>query len=485
MRLCLCLCRLCLRLCRWRSLESVPALNWKSFVQAPSRLIKQFDHCMFPVKQGVYAFDRNNEIEKCRVHLRVDADGTGSLLVNAARIYHLNPSATLMAYLYLENKPQPEIVSRISQVFQIPAEQAKKDVSAYIPTVEGLIHPGDACPVCDFELEIKAPFSNRPSAPYRMDLAITYRCNNNCSHCYNARSRDFPEMSTSEWKKVLDLCWNIGIPHIIFTGGEPTLREDLPELIAYAQSLGQITGINTNGRRLSDSAYVQKLIQAGLDHVQITLESSNPDIHDRLVGHNGSWEETTAGIRNVVYSSLYMMTNTTLLRDNYHTLKNTICFLHDTGVRTVGINALIYSGRGKTVGTGLPEEQLPALLTTARKLTAKYQQRLIWYTPTQYCHFNPIDLQLGVKGCTAALYNMCVEPDGSVIPCQSYYEPVGKILIDEWSSIWEHPLCLSLRERRNVPEACKKCSMLLECGGGCPLHRLDSQPQPFLSDFDR
>ncbi|NLF49882.1 MAG: SPASM domain-containing protein, partial [Leptolinea sp.] len=71
-----------------------------------------------------------------------------------------------------------------------------------------------------------------------------------------------------------------------------------------------------------------------------------------------------------------------------------------------------------------------------------------------------------------------------VIPCQSYYEPVGKILSDDWPSIWNHPLCVSLRERRNVPEACKECSMLLECGGGCPLHQQENLPRPFLSDLD-
>ena len=128
-----------------------------------------------------------------------------------------------------------------------------------------------------------APFSNRPSAPYRMDLAITYRCNNECGHCYNGRSRQYPELTTQDWKNILDRLWQIGIPHIIFTGGEPTLRNDLDELIRHAESNGQITGLNTNGRRLKDPSYVQQLVDAGLDHVQITLESHNPNIHDSMV----------------------------------------------------------------------------------------------------------------------------------------------------------------------------------------------------------
>ena len=97
-------------------------------------------------------------------------------------------------------------------------------------------------------------------------------------------------------------------------------------------------------------------------------------------------------------------------------------------VPTIGLNALIYSGRGATVGTGLAETDLPPLLEIARRSTDQHKQRLIWYTPTQYCHFDPVQMELGVKGCSAALYNMCIEPDGAVLPCQSYYQSLGNIL---------------------------------------------------------
>ena len=63
----------------------------------------------------------------------------------------------------------------------------------------------------------------------------------------------------------------MGIPHVVFTGGEPTLRPDLPELVAHAEKNGQITGLNTNARRLSDTKYVDNLVASGLDHVQITV----------------------------------------------------------------------------------------------------------------------------------------------------------------------------------------------------------------------
>jgi radical SAM protein with 4Fe4S-binding SPASM domain len=302
-----------------------------------------------------------------------------------------------------------------------------------------------------------------------MDLAVTYRCNNDCAHCYNARPRNYPEISTAQWKLILDRLWQIGIPHIVFTGGEPTLRADLPDLIAHAERNGQVTGLNTNARRLSDIHYLRQLVEAGLDHVQITVESHHPEIHDSMVGCRGAWNQTIAGLRNALDTPLFVMTNTTMLRTNSPYLAETLEFLANLGVPTVGLNALIYSGRGLTVSTGLPECELPSLLEVARERTEVHGQRLIWYTPTQYCYFDPMQLELGVKGCTAALYNMCIEPDGNVIPCQSYYQPLGSMLTDSWESIWNHDLAISLRERRYIQEKCTDCVLLSECGGGCPL----------------
>ncbi len=188
-----------------------------------------------------------------------------------------------------------------------------------------------------------------------------------------------------------------------------------------------------------------------------------------MVCNQGAFAQTVKGLKNALASPLYVMTNTTMLRTNAHTIPDTLDFLAETGVPTVGLNALIHSGRGSVVGTGLDESELTPLLAVARQKTEVRGQRLIWYTPTRYCSFDPLTQDLGVKGCTAALYNMCVEPDGGVLPCQSYYHQLGNLLADDWDSIWNHELALKLRERRGLPEKCTGCGLLAECGGGCPL----------------
>lgn len=420
----------------------------------------------FPILEH---YQRQRLGERSSIHLRVDADGSGILLVNASRVMHLNPTAVSMAQLALKEVAAPQAVRALRQRYRISQQQAQNDYTQFVETIDQLLRPGEFCPLHDLNLEILAPFSAHPSAPYRMDLALTYRCNNDCTHCYNARPRDYPELDTTNWQRVLDIIWEVGIPHVVFTGGEPTLREDLLQLVAYAQSKGQITGLNTNARRLSDRHFVQQLVDAGLDHVQITLESHLPEIHDRMVKCRGAWKQTVQGLENALESPLFVMTNTTMLKDNSPYLADTLHFLAERGVPTVGLNALIYSGRGRSAGSGLEERNLSPLLEIASRITQENEQRLIWYTPTQYCQFDPMQLELGVKGCTAALYNMCVEPDGGVIPCQSFYRQIGNLLQDPWDQIWNHELAVYLRERRYMPDECSACSLKSECGGGCPL----------------
>ncbi len=435
-------------------------------------------------RPGLYDYTNRKGEARTQIHLRLHEDGRGLLLINAQRAFHLNPTAAFMAWLQLEDFPQNDAIRALRRRYRVSRQQALQDFCTIRAMIDQIIDPNGACPVCDLELDLLPPFSEIPTAPYRMDLAITYRCNANCAHCYNARPRSYPEIDTRSWLRIIDRIHGIGIPHICFTGGEATLREDLPELIRGVQSHGQIAGLLTNGRRLADGDYLDRLVDAGLDHIQITLESHVAEVHDRMLRTPGAWNDTVQGIRNAVERDLYIMTNTTLLQDNAAQIGETIAFLSELGVPTVGCNALIFSGRGKQVGTGIPEDQLAPLLDEARERTQRYGQRLIWYTPTQYCHFDPIQMELGVKACTAAMYNMCVEPDGAVIPCQSFYQPLGNLLSDPWESIWEHELALWLRERRYAPQKCQACDVINECGGGCPLTLLNEAQSTMPHDLE-
>jgi radical SAM protein with 4Fe4S-binding SPASM domain len=334
-------------------------------------------------------------------------------------------------------------------------------------------------PVTFLEIEKEEPFTYQYSAPLRMDLALTFRCQNDCVHCYTGGPHETPELSITEWKSVIDKLSEIGVFILTFTGGEPTLREDLPELLLYAQNKGMVTGLISNGRRLKDKAYVDVLEKSGLDFVQVTLGSHKPLVHDSMTGAKGSWKETVAGIRNVVQSQIYVSTNTTLSKHNAADFLITIDYIKDLGVDAFGCNSLIYSGKAPVASEefALSIDDLNILLPKIRDKAQMVGLKFLWYTPTQYCQFDPVQLGLGVKSCTAAMINACVGPDGDVYPCQSYFESLGNILTDSWEKIWHHPLAEKLRNRDYAEEKCKSCSQLQVCGGGCPLELQNKEQQ--------
>jgi len=304
-----------------------------------------------------------------------------------------------------------------------------------------------------------------------MDMALTFRCQNDCVHCYAGGPHETPELTTAQWKTAIDRLNDVGVFILTFTGGEPTLRDDLPELLLYAQNKGMVTGLITNGRRLKDPEYIATLEKSGLDFVQITLESHKADVHDAMTKTKGSWKETVQGIRNAAKSKLYVSTNTTLGKQNAEGFLTTIDFIMSLEVDAFGCNSLIYSGKAPAAQNefALTTDELKKLLPLIRNKANLLGLKFLWYTPTQYCQFDPTQLGLGIKSCTAALINACVGPNGDVYPCQSYFTSMGNILVDPWEKIWHNPLAESIRKREYAEDKCQDCGQLQVCGGGCPL----------------
>lgn len=407
-----------------------------------------------------------------RMHLRVEDDFNGIFWLNGNESFYLNESATFFTWLIMEQKADKDILRLMRQRFGPKAVQAGEDFRNFRPLMQDIIDGrSGAEELCESGIDLVTPFSKIPTAPYRMDIALTYGCNNNCAHCYNEPGRAKNALTFEQWKKVLDKLDEAAIPHVVFTGGEPTIVPYLPDLVRYADQLGIVSGLNTNGRLLHDESLAENLKAASLDHVQVTLESIDPDIHDAMVGVKGAWEETVAGIRMAVKHDIHINTNTTLLQSNASVegINKLSDFLAELGVKTFGLNALICSGKGKDVGTAVKAEELPLLLEAAKSSAKRNGQRLLWYTPTPYCVFDPAAADVGYKSCSAAKYSMCIEPDGSVLPCQSWYEPVGNILNDPWETIWNAPICRRLRSKEYMPQSCSGCDRFDLCTCGCPL----------------
>lgn len=428
---------------------------------------------------GLYTYRFESGGARGRIHLRIEDDSSGVLFIDVTDVVHLNPTATTMAKLALDGIPFAAAHRRLmGLVDRVDKEVLALDLKRIYGMIEGLTSNADGCPTCAVTNLNRAPlFSVSAHAPYKADLALTYGCNNACGHCYNEPDRfAMPSLATEEWYSVLNRLHKLGVPHIIFTGGEATLHPALPALIRYAESLGLMTGLNTNGRRIADRAYMKILAEAGLNHVQVTLGSSRHDVHDAIMGAR-SFEQTVRGIRNAIESGIHCITNTTLMRCNKDHAIEIVDYLHELGIRTFAMNGMIYSGGGLHDPNALPEADMPPILVRVRDRAHELGMRFLWYTPTEYCRMSPVELELGAKRCNAAEYSICIEPNGDVLPCQSYYAAAGNILHDPWTSIWHSDLFRSFRQRgddpryHGLPEKCWDCPDLPLCGGGCRLER--------------
>lgn len=434
-----------------------------------------------PPTRGMYTYRVMSESEgrHIRIHLRIEDNGAGVLFVDVTDVVHLNATATEMAKLALDGVPiehaQSALLSRYGTEDRGRIAQELLDIYAMI---ESFSNPGDECPTCAVSGLDRMPlFSIRARAPYKVDLAITYGCNNECPHCYNEADRlTMPSLRKEDWYRVIDTLTEIGVPHVIFTGGEATLHPDLPELIAYADQLGHVVGLNTNGRRIAHKPYIQTLADAGLNHVQVTLGSHIPEVHNAMMGAE-AFRQTVRGIQNAIKSSVHVITNTTLMRCNMDHVEEIIDYLYELGIRTFAMNGMIYSGGGFSDPNSIPEEEMPPLLVRVRDHAADLGMRFLWYTPTEYCRMSPVELEIGAKRCNAGEYSMCVEPNGDILPCQSFYTSAGNILHDPWEDIWNGELFRSFRDREDdprwagLPEKCWECPDLPLCGGGCRILR--------------
>ncbi len=305
-------------------------------------------------------------------------------------------------------------------------------------------------------------------APHRMDLMVSamtrggrWNCNQKCVHCYAAGQpcAGEEELGTEEWKRIIDRCRAACIPQLTFTGGEPTLRADLPELIAHASWF--VTRLNTNGLALTPEM-CEKLREASLDSLQITFYSADPAVHNALVGAEG-FDRTAAGIENALAAGLNLSVNTPLCTKN-RDYRSTLEYLHEKGVRYVTCSGLITTGaaaQAPSEALQLTTEEIKAVLREAVGYCYDNDMEISFTSPgwvePEFCE----ELGISTPSCGACLSNMAVTPGGGVVPCQSWLSDgtLGSMLNDNWADIWDSDACRARRE-----ESAKTL-------GVCPLRR--------------
>lgn len=394
------------------------------------------------------------------------------LILRPNKIHHLNRTATdMLTALYSQAAPDVGAVVRETATrYSVPEEQVAADLERLLRSLSLVLQDREgAAPAVR-----RTPFgSHARELPVLSEIALTYRCQNRCTFCYASapeRGRQVPEMTTAEVRRILDtIVDDARVPTVSFTGGEPTLRPDLPDLIAYAKGRRLRTNLITNGRRCAANGYVERLASAGLDSAQVSLEAADPEVHDAVVGRPGAWDATVRGLRHLKAAGIHVHTNTTINHLNRDHLLSLVDWLGEMGQPYLSMNMVIRTG--DAVGSmEIGYQEIGELVLSLKERANEAGMKFVWYSPVPLCLFNPVAHGLGSQSCSAADGLLSIAPDGSILPCSSFGQGVGNLLHEPFEVIWNRRAARYWRKKEFLPPGCRDCDLADLCCGACPLY---------------
>jgi organic radical activating enzyme len=377
--------------------------------------IQHFIQRFFPPAQsipaGIYHYQAPaGAPTPLRMHLRIEPDGNGLLILNASTVLHLNQTAAELAYHLVKQTPEHEVGTLLSARYQVQSGLALQDFREFKQRIDNLLNSTDLDPTGAIGFERAELYSSATIAPYRLDCALTYQLSTPDPSHLAPTERVKRELQTQEWQVIMGKAWLAGIPHVIFTGGEPTLRPDLPELIAHTEKIGMVCGLLTDGLRLAKPEYLQQILQSGLDHIMLLL-----DIHN---------EQSWSALQALMSADIAVTVHLTVTAANAAEIPAVF-------ERLVQLNV-------KQLSLSTDDIHLKDTQASLRRLAADLGLSLVWDLPVPYSNFHPVALETAddqrLPGAGRAwLY---VEPDGDVLPTQGDPHVMGNLLSDSWEAVW-------------------------------------------------
>ncbi|HVN69930.1 MAG TPA: pyrroloquinoline quinone biosynthesis protein PqqE [Candidatus Binatia bacterium] len=306
--------------------------------------------------------------------------------------------------------------------------------------------------------------------PLSLLCELTYRCNLQCPYCYNPLAlqayRD--ELSSDEWERVLRQAAELGVVQAHFSGGEPTLRRDLPSLVAAAARFGLYSNLITQGTFLDD-ALLDALLEKGLDHVQISIQAPEAELADRIAGTEAH-EKKVEAIARVRQREVALTLNCVLHRLNHDTIADAIAFAEREGIARLELaNVQFYGWAYRNRAALMPTlEQVrrgEAIVAAARE-RLRGRMEIVYVLPDYFGEYP--------KPCMNGWGNqfLTVTPNGSVLPCPAaaaieslHFENVrDRTLAQIWN---ESPAFERYRGTEWMPEPCRSCDRREIDWGGC------------------
>ena len=318
----------------------------------------------------------------------------------------------------------------------------------------------------------------------------TRRCNLRCAHCYSeSADREYAgEMTTDQALAMLDDLAELGVPVVLFSGGEPLLRPDLDHLVRHATQLEMRAVVSTNGT-LIDPPTAEKLRDMGLSYVGVSLDGMRRT-HDRFRGHDGAFDDALAGIRNCRQAGIKVGLRFTITRRNAADIDDIFALLRDEDIPRACFYHLVYAGRAQSLmaedldhqatrgvvdqiidrtaelhAGGLPKE----VLTVDNHADGAY----LYLRMVRENNPRAADVWqlLCMNGGNSSGNGIgCVSWDGSVHPDQFWrHVTLGNVTERRFSEIWtdlSHPLLAKLKDKRpHLKGRCRTCLFLDACAG--------------------
>ncbi len=319
---------------------------------------------------------------------------------------------------------------------------------------------------------------------------VTRRCNLKCVHCYaHAKDRSFDnELTTQEGKSLIDDLAAFGVPVLLFSGGEPMVRKDLPELAAYAVEKGMRAVISTNGTLITQET-ARELKQIGLSYVGISLDGME-EINDRFRGVKGAFNDALAGIKNCQAAGIKVGLRFTINRFNVNEVPHIFDLLERMNIPRVCFYHLVYAGRGsKLIKEDLSHREtreiVDLIMDRTRELHDKGLSKEVLTVdnhadgPYLYMRLkkeNPkratevLELLKMNEGNNSGRGIGCISWDGEVHADQFWrHHSFGNIRKRPFSEIWtdtSNTLMKQLKEKKKYMKGrCATCRWLDICGG--------------------
>ena len=299
---------------------------------------------------------------------------------------------------------------------------------------------------------------------------MTLRCNLRCPHCYiDAGSNLKKELTTAQGKLLIDQIAEVSRPLLIFSGGEPLLRNDVCELARYATEKGLTVALGSNGTLISDPV-AQRLKSAGVKAVAVSIDSPVPERHDLFRGQTGAWDQALQGIDACIRNGIRVQVNTTVTTENFTEVEQIMDLAAERGATSFHLFFLVPTGRGVNIGD-IPPDMYEDMISRVLDTMARDRNHLR-IRPVCAPQFIRIASQKGYdlkewgRGCIAGLSYCRIYPTGDVTPCPYLPVSLGNVLDTEFRDIWYHsPVLAQLRDFNNLEGKCGVCGYRNACGG--------------------